>query len=97
MKCNLAIGPGSKPVSRLFELLLNRLVTVEFTIDDNPKSFVFVRDRLISGRKVDNAETCVPETNLAVRCDPVTLAVGTSMTETLRSPLQCLCGNGGMW
>jgi hypothetical protein len=97
MKHNLAIGPGAKLVSRCFKFFLDRLVAVEFAVDDNSKSFVLVRDWLISGRKVDNAEPCMPECDPAVRSDPMPLAVGTAMTKTLRSPLHCPFWNRGTW
>src|SRR5260370_33184142 len=95
MKHNLAIGPGAKLVSRSFKLFLDRFVAVEFAVDDNSKAFVLVRDWLISGRKVDNAEPCMPECDPPVRSDPMPLAVGTAMTKTPRSPLHCPFWNRG--
>jgi hypothetical protein len=67
MKHDLAIRSGTKLVSRPFKFLLDRLVTVELAVDDDSKSFVLVRDWLISGRKINNAETRVPEAHLTVR------------------------------
>ena len=96
MKRNLAVRTGPKPMPGLFEFLLNRLITVEFAIDDDPKRFVFVGDWLISSRKVDNAQACVPETDSIVGCDPVALPIGAPMTQTPCRFLQQLGTNRAM-
>src|SRR5207244_5638021 len=93
MKRNFAVRPRPKPVSSLFEFFLDRLVTVEFAIHDDPKRFVFVGDRLISSRQVDDAQPCVPQTNSTVGRDPVALSVRAAMTETPGRPLQRLSSN----
>src|SRR5436309_15874545 len=96
MKRNFAVRPRPKPVSSLFEFFLDRLVTVEFTIHDDPKGFVFVGDWLISSRQVDNAQPCVSEADSTVWCDPVTLSVRTAMTKTHCRLLQRLDANRAM-
>jgi hypothetical protein len=65
----------------LFHLLLNAFVTVEFAIDNNPRSAVFACDRLISPRQVDDAEPCMPY-NRATRPP---------------NPIQCRCPSGPRW
>src|SRR5437667_8713809 len=96
MKRNFAVRPRPKLMSSLFKLPLNRLITVELTIDDDPKGFVFVGNWLISGRQVDDAQPCVSQTDSTVRCDPVTLSVRTAMTNTHCRFLQRLGANGAM-
>ena len=96
MKRNFAVRPRPKPVSSLFEFFLDRLVTVEFTIHDDPKRFVFVGDWLISGRQVDDAQPCVSQTDSTVGGDPVTLSVRAAMTKTPCRALQRLGSNRAM-
>src|SRR5438128_11558145 len=96
MKRNFAVRPRPKPVSSLFEFFLDRLVTVEFTIHDDPKGFVFVGNWLISGRQVDDAQPCVSEADSTIGCEPVALSVRAAMTETPCRPLQRLSRNRAM-
>src|SRR5438552_6418461 len=96
MKRNFAVGARPKLVSSLFKFLLNRFITVELTIHDDPKGFVFVGDWLISSRQVDNAQPCVSEADSTVWCDPVTLSVRTAMTKTHCRLLQRLGANRAM-
>src|SRR5437773_6687981 len=77
----------------LLELALDRLIGVEFAIDDDPCLFVLAGDRLIAGRKIDDAEAGMSERNPPVGGNPVTLAVGATMPETAGRPLQRGCGN----
>jgi hypothetical protein len=48
-------------VARTFELALNGLVVVELAVDDNVLSPILTGNGLVSGREVDNAESCVPQ------------------------------------
>src|SRR5437867_4810867 len=96
MKRNFAVGARPKLVSSLFKLLLNRLITVELTIHDDPKRFVLVRDWLISSRQVDDAQPRVSQTDSTVGRDPVALSVRAAMTETHCRLLQRLGANGAM-
>src|SRR5881396_4135560 len=96
MKRNFAVRPRPRLVSCLFEFFLDRLVTVELTIHDDPKRFVFVGDWLISGRQVDDAQPRVSQTDSTVGCDPVALSVRAAMMETPGRPLQRLGSNRAM-
>src|SRR5881396_3351734 len=96
MKRNFAVRPRPRLVSCLFEFFLDRLVTVELTIHDDPKHFVFVGDRLISSRQVDDAQPRVSQTDSTVGRDPVALSVRAAMTETHCRLLQRLGANGAM-
>jgi hypothetical protein len=64
---------------------LDRLITIKLAVYDNAQPFVFVCDRLISGREVDDAKTRMPERSPTIRRDPVTLSIGTAMVEALGS------------
>src|SRR5438046_9766949 len=83
MQGNLTVRASSQPMPGLFELVLDRLVAVEFAVDNDLKLFVLIGDRLISGRKINDAQACVPETDPGVRSDPIALAIRTTMAETL--------------
>src|SRR5437016_1654139 len=96
MKRNFTVGARPKFVSSLFKLLLNRLITVELTIHDDPKRFVLVRDWLISGRQVYDAQPCVSQTDSTVGCDPVAPSVRAAMVETPCRPPECLSSYRGM-
>src|SRR5438094_9758126 len=67
----------------LFEFVLDRLVAVEFAVDNDLKLFVLIGDRLISRRKINDAQAGVPETDPGVRSDPIALTIRTTMAETL--------------
>src|SRR5882672_3438359 len=82
MKDNLAVRPGSKLVPPLFQFLLDRLVAVEFAVDNNAERLVLVGDGLISGSKVDNTQTCMSERDAAIWSPPVAHTVRTAMPET---------------
>ena len=57
------------------------LVVVELAVDDDVECLVLVRDRLVAGRQVDDAETRVPEADALMRRDPLLLAVGPAMVK----------------
>jgi hypothetical protein len=61
MQCDFAVRPGAQAMARLLEFLLDCFVAIEFAVDDNPALFVFACDWLITGRKIDDAETSMPE------------------------------------
>ena len=46
---DFAVRTGPKPMSSLFELLLDGLVGIEFTVYNNAKAFIFVGNGLVSG------------------------------------------------
>ena len=88
MQSDFAVGSGAQAVARLFEFPLNRFVAVEFAVHHDVASFVLARDRLISGRQIDDAEPRVAKPNSLVGRNPVALAIGTAMIQALGGPLQ---------
>src|SRR5438552_2855048 len=94
MESHLAIRSSPKPMSVLFEFLLNRLVIVEFAVNNNAKSFVFICDRLISGREVDDTKTRVPQPDSTIGSDPVSLSVGAPVMKAFCGFLQDFIRDG---
>ena len=90
---NLAIRTSAQVVTRVFEIMPNRLVAIEFAIRYDPNSFILARNRLISGRKVDDAEPRMTESNSTIGTYPMALAVRTPVRKSLSGPLDCLCCN----
>jgi hypothetical protein len=86
MKSDFAVRSGAQPVAGTFKFPLNGLVAVEFPINHDPGFFVFARDRLISGRQVDNAKPRVAQTNSTVRRDPMPLPIRAAVIEASRGP-----------
>jgi len=74
-------------MTRIFEFPLDCFVAIELPVHDNPRPLVLTRDRLITSRQVDDAESRVPKANPAVGGNPVPLPVGTTMIEGLCSTL----------
>jgi hypothetical protein len=60
MQCDFAVGPCAQMVTSTFELALSGLVVVELAVDDNVLAPILTGNGLVSGRKVDNAESRVP-------------------------------------
>src|SRR5262249_49277594 len=67
---DLAVGAGTQTMARSLELLSNRLVTIELTVDDDPDALVFIGDWLIAGCEVDYSESRVTERKSAVPPGP---------------------------
>src|SRR5207247_11483056 len=80
---SFAVRAMSRPLTGLFEFVRTLLVAVEFAIDNDLNLFVRIGDRLISGRKINDAQAGVPETDPGVRSDPIALTIRTTMAETL--------------
>jgi hypothetical protein len=68
----------------LFKLLLYAFVIVELAVYDDLPGAVLVRDGLIASGQVNDAQACVPETDVSVRRYPIALAVRASMTKGFR-------------
>ena len=76
MQSDLAVRSRAQAVTRLLEFALDRFVTVEFAVDDDPRLFVLAGDRLISGCEIDDAQPSVAKGNPAVRRYPMPLPSG---------------------
>jgi hypothetical protein len=87
MQRDLAVGASAQAMAGLFELPQDGLVTVELAVDDNAGTFVLAGDGLVPCGQVYDAETRVAERDALVRRNPVALAIGPAMIQTLGGPL----------
>ena len=69
------------------------LEVVKLAIDNDMDPFVLVRDRLIAGHEVNDAQPRMAETHALIGGQPGALAVRTAMTKALRGTLQPLRRN----
>jgi len=79
------IGVGIEAVSALFELAAQFGKIVDFSVEDNPDGFVFVENRLMSTRQVDNAEPAHSQSNAVF--DKYSFVVGTAMHDGFAHPV----------
>ncbi len=86
MQRNLTIRERAQSVTARFELALDRLVTVELAIDHDTCVRVFAGDRLIAGRKIDDAETAVTKADPPVGRNPQALSIRAAMPEAVGCP-----------
>ena len=63
---NFTVGPRAQAMAPRLELPLDRLVSVELTVDDDARLLVFAGDRLIAGREIDDAQARVTEPDASV-------------------------------
>jgi hypothetical protein len=77
-------------VSTPLQLASLALEVVKLAVDDGMNPFVLVRDRLIAGREVDDAEPRMPKTNALIGGQPNALAVRTAVVQAARCALQPL-------
>ena len=78
---DLAVGARPQPVSRPFQLALDPLEVVELAVHDDVAPLVLVRDRLIAGHQIDDAEPGVAQSDSPVGRDPLALAVGAAVVQ----------------
>ena len=69
------------------------LEVVELAVDDDVEAVVFVGERLIAGREVDDAQPRVAEARTPVRRDPDCLGVGAAVHEAGRRTRQSVGGD----
>jgi hypothetical protein len=79
MDDGLGIARGVEDVAGGFELGPQLLVVVDLTVEDEPHGSVFVVDRLLAGRQIDDAQPAHPETDAGFHVDP--FVVGTAMPD----------------
>ena len=77
-------------MSALLQLTSLALKVIELAVDNDMKLFVLVRDRLIAGRKVNDAQPRMTETDALIRRQPGALAVWTTVVKAVRGALQPL-------
>src|SRR5215218_3066302 len=82
MQRDLGVGARLEAVPVALELGANALEVVELAVVNEVELGVFVRDRLVAGREVDDAQPGVAESRAGTGVDPDALGVGTAMIET---------------
>src|SRR5215469_8826741 len=75
-------------MTEVFEFALNRLVTIKFTVDDDPSTPILAHDRLISRSQIDDAKACMAKAHTPVFRNPVSLTIGSTMKKAMGSPMQ---------
>ena len=64
MEHNLAVYFGAERVAAWCEIVSNPFEIVELTVHDYMQCAVFIRERLITGTKVDDTQPSVPQYDL---------------------------------
>src|SRR5262249_34729976 len=83
----------TQPVAAVLEVALDALEVVELAVRDDAQLPVLVRDRLVAGREVDDAEARVPQPDASMRRDPAALGVGPAVEEAARGAQEGLLGD----
>lgn len=96
MENHLGIASGAKPMSGGGELLSKFVVIVDLAIEDDPCRFVFIRDRLMATRYVNDAEPTHPERHGPGDHEAIVIgsAMGDSIAHGLDTPVQLIAGQG---
>src|SRR5262249_47549052 len=74
-------GARREAMATLLQPGADAFVVVELPVDHDVHVPVLVRDRLIAGLEVDDAQPCVPQSHVAVGRHPVSLPVGSAVME----------------
>ena len=81
VECDLTVGARPQAMPMRLEVPLDRLEVVELAIDDDPRALVFAGDRLIAGRKVDDAQPRMTKSDSFICGQPLTVPVGPAMVK----------------
>src|ERR1700730_3302519 len=85
MNDHLGIGVGGKTVAALFELVTQFGEVVNLAVIHNPNRLIFVENRLVPTRQVDDAEPAHPQSDAALHEDA--LVVRATMHDGLTHPM----------
>src|SRR5215471_10555139 len=88
MQCDFTIRPRAQMVTRTFELALSGFIVVEFAVNNNVLAPILAGNGLVSGREVDNAESCMTQSYLPIRRNPLPLSVRAAVIKSPGSLLQ---------
>ena len=94
MERDLAVGAGAQAVAARLELTLDSLIVVELPVHDDMSSLILAGDRLITGTKIDDAESRVSEPYASVRRDPGALAIGPALDQSTRRTFEIVWRDG---
>jgi hypothetical protein len=86
MKDSLSIAMRSIDVAASFELVAEIGVVVDFAIERNVQSLVFVSHRLMAGRYVDDTQSAVTQADIPV--DKKTCVIRPAMSNNITHALE---------
>jgi len=72
------------------------LEVIKLAVDNDMNPFVLIRDRLIAGREVNDAQPSMTETKALIGGQPSALTVRTTVVKALRGALQPLRRNASV-
>src|SRR5258708_363810 len=84
---NLAVRARPEQMPPPFPFTSLALEVIKLAVDNDVNPFVLVRDRLIAGREVNNAQPRMTETDALIGGQPGALAVRTAMAKAVRGAL----------
>ena len=87
---DLTVRTSPKQMSAPLQLASLALEVIKLAVDNNMNPFVLVRDRLIAGREVNDAQPRMTETDALIGGQPGALAVRTAVVKAVRGALQSL-------
>src|ERR1700722_20194331 len=93
MQRNLAVRTRSKQMSAPLQFASLAFEVIELAVDDDVNPLVLVRDRLIAGGEVNDAQPCMTEPDALVGRRPNALAVRTAVVKGFGGALQSLRRN----
>ena len=68
---DLGVGPGSEPVAEGFKLFPELHIVEDLSVEDDPERPVFIGKRLLAAREIDDGETRMHQSRMAVTVHPV--------------------------
>src|SRR5260370_32913966 len=74
---------GSQLVPMPLECFLYFFVAVQFTVHNDSQTFILVRNGLVTGCQVNNAEACMSQAHATVGRNPTTLILWTPMPKRI--------------
>ena len=87
---DLAVRTSTESMAALLQIAPLPFEVIKLTVDDDMNAFVLVRDRLIPGCEVNNAQPRVTETDALIGRKPYALIIWTAMMEGFRGTIQRL-------
>lgn len=92
MNQNFRVADGSKAMPLAFQFLVQLAIVVDFAVEHDLDGAVFVPERLMSARQIDDRESAVAESgairSLLGRRNPDSTVIGAAMAENVGHPAQ---------
>jgi len=93
MEDDFRVRTGTEAPALGDQLVAQFDIVEDFAIEDSPHRPVLVRNGLIAGGEVDDAQPCVAEARTPVRRGPDRLGIGTAVHEAGRRTREVVRGN----